>query len=97
MPFTIGGDWIPEKIPEKKSEVVKHSRPVKVRKEKRRQSFVTVVLNLRGDDKEIKDLATELKRSCACGGTVKDRVIEIQGDKVDQVRLALIAKGIKAQ
>ncbi|SCA63567.1 hypothetical protein SCG7109_AS_00060 [Chlamydiales bacterium SCGC AG-110-M15] len=97
MPFTIGGDWVPGEPEGKEKDIIKHSRPVKVRKEKRRGSFVTVVLNLRCDDDEIKNLATELKRACACGGTVKERIIEVQGDKVDQVRKVLQSKGIKAQ
>jgi translation initiation factor 1 len=95
MPFTIGGDW---KSSEENDKKTNHpSRPVKVRKEKRGRAIVTVILNLRQEEKELKDLAAHLKKKCGCGGTVKGSVIEIQGDKVDKVRQELKAKGIKAQ
>lgn len=95
MPFTIGGDWIPN---EQKANTDKpSSRPVKVRKEKRGRAIVTVVLNLRMDSNDLKELAAHLKKKCGCGGTVKSEVIEIQGDKVELIRQELKAKGIKAQ
>ena len=94
MPFTIGGDWVPH---DKGQDDKQKSRPVKVRKEKRGQAIVTVVLNLTLDPKAIKEVAARLKKKCGCGGTVKDGIIEIQGDKVDQVRQELQAEGIKAQ
>lgn len=95
MPFTVGGDWIPNEQETGKEK--QSSRPVKVRKEKRGRAIVTVVLNLRKESKELKELAAHLKKKCGCGGTVKGDVIEIQGEKVDLVRQELQAKGIKAQ
>ena len=38
-------------------------------------------------------LAGELKRACGTGGTVRDYVIEIQGDHRDQLVALLEAKG----
>ena len=95
MPFTIGGDWISNE--QEANHDKQSSRPVKVRMEKRGHAIVTVVLNLRKESNELKELAAHLKKKCGCGGTVKDEVIEIQGDKVDLVRRELQAKGIKAQ
>ena len=90
MPFTIGGDYIPnQENPKKKTQ------PVKVRKEKRKKSFVTLVLNLNLNAVELKNLAKELKQSLACGGCIKDSVIELQGDKVDATKKILLKKGIK--
>jgi len=95
MPFTIGGDWVPGEEDGGKSK--QKTRPVKVRKEKRGKSLVTVVLNLLKSEEELKDIATQLKKKCGCGGTVKDGVIEIQGNNIDLVRQELRKIGIKAQ
>lgn len=46
----------------------------------RRGSGVCVVRGLTISDREMEDLASELKKTCGAGGTVKDRAIEIQGD-----------------
>ena len=61
------------------------------------KATVTVVLNLRVDAAELKELAKRLKRSCGAGGTVKNGVIEIQGERTDQVRTLLREEGIRAQ
>jgi len=93
MPFTIGGDWSAPEPPKKP----KPKRPVKVRSEKRGNKRVTVVLNLPFEDEEIKTLAKKLKRHCSCGGTIKAGVIELQGEKVEEVQQFLRNEGIKAQ
>ncbi len=79
MPFTIGGDWIPESKP------VTPKKPVKVILEKRKKSILTVIMNLSDSPEEMQALASELKKKLGAGGTVKEGRIEIQGDKVDQV------------
>jgi predicted translation initiation factor SUI1 len=89
MPFTIGGDYIPEES------LPKPKKPLKVIKEKRKNTFLTLVQNLNYNDSELKSLAQELKKHLACGGSVKNGVIELQGDKVEQVNKFLIKKGIK--
>ena len=42
---------------------------------------------------QIESLATKLKKACGCGGTVKDREIEIQGDQPGKIRTLLEAEG----
>ncbi|MFW6217632.1 MAG: translation initiation factor [Verrucomicrobiota bacterium] len=42
---------------------------------------------------QLEDLAQDLKKSCACGGSVKGRVIELQGDVRDRVEDALARSG----
>ena len=44
---------------------------------------------------QIEDFATKLKKSCGCGGTVKGRVIEIQGDQPGKIRALLEAEGFR--
>ena len=46
---------------------------------------------------DIKDLAGALKKKCGCGGTVKDEVIEIQGDHRDTLSAELQARGFKVK
>jgi translation initiation factor 1 len=45
----------------------------------------------------LEDLGKSLRQSCGTGGTVKDGVIEIQGDHRDKVLQALVKKGIQAR
>ncbi|MBB64160.1 MAG: stress response translation initiation inhibitor YciH [Waddliaceae bacterium] len=101
MSFTIGGDFIPpekrNKHSDQETKQKKSGRPVKVRKERRGNSWVTKVLNLDLSEENLVDLATRLKRSCACGGTIKEGVIEIQGEKEEELKKLLRDQGIKAQ
>lgn len=67
--------------------IVRVSRETKGRKGK----GVTLVKGLTVDDDELARIGKQLKTACGSGGTVKDGVIEVQGDHVDTV-LALLAK-----
>ena len=44
-------------------------------------------------DARIEELASRLRKACGCGGTTKDRTIEIQGDQPVKVRALLEAEG----
>jgi translation initiation factor 1 len=46
---------------------------------------------------ELIALAAKLKKKCACGGAVKEGVIEIQGDKRELVEQLLHAEGFKTK
>ena len=59
--------------------VVRVSRETKGRKGK----GVTLVTGIPMDEKELKAYAKVLKAKCGTGGTVKDGVVEIQGDQRD--------------
>lgn len=69
--------------------VVRVSRETKGRKGK----GVTLITGLPSSDDELKDLARELKQKCGSGGTVKDGVVEIQGDHRDVLVAELTARG----
>ena len=49
----------------------------------RKGAGVTVITGVPLHPGGLKDLAKQLKRKCGTGGTIKDRVIEIQGDHRD--------------
>lgn len=58
----------------------------------RKGKGVTVVRGLPLDDAALTALGKQLKASCGSGGTVKDGVIEIQGDHLDKVLAWLQAR-----
>lgn len=59
----------------------------KIRVEKRKGKAVTVIAGLHTyGSKRLEAIAKELKSTLATGGTVKNGVIEIQGDKVALIK-----------
>lgn len=69
--------------------VVRVSRETKGRGGK----SVTVVRGLALDAAALAQVGKQLKSACGSGGTVKDGVIEVQGDHCDQVVEALKKQG----
>jgi translation initiation factor 1 len=68
---------------------------VKVRREVagRRGKAVTTVSGVPVDDAGLKELAGKLKKRCGVGGSVRDGVIELQGDHRDVVVEILTGEG----
>jgi translation initiation factor 1 len=58
---------------------------------------VTVVTGLPLAEAELAKLATRLKKRCGSGGTVRDGVIEIQGDHRDRLVMELNGLGYRAK
>ena len=69
--------------------VVRVGRETKGRKGK----GVTLVTGVPLEGVELADLAKQLKNKCGAGGTVKNGVIEIQGDHRDRVVDELQGRG----
>lgn len=57
---------------------------------------VTVITGI-SDSIDVHILAQQLKKLCGSGGTVKDGVIEIQGDHCDKVQAKLTELGYKVK
>jgi translation initiation factor 1 len=72
---------------------IRVQREVKGRKGK----TVTTVSGFQLDDDELKDLATQLKRRCGTGGSLKDGVILIQGDHRETLVTELKTRGFKTK
>jgi len=72
---------------------------VRVRRETagRGGKTVTTIAGVPGSADALRDLAGELKRACGSGGTVKDGVIEIQGDHRERVLAHLESKGYRVK
>ncbi len=64
---------------------------VRIRRETagRKGKGVTTVTGVPLAEKALKQLAKKLKQQCGTGGSVKDGIIEIQGDHRDTLKLAL--------
>lgn len=58
---------------------------------------VTLVTGLALDELALAQLAKQLKAACGSGGTVKNGVVEVQGDHCDMVISALLKQGHKAK
>jgi translation initiation factor 1 len=54
---------------------------------------VTLVKGVMLDATALSDLGKQLKAACGTGGTVKDGVIEVQGDHIERVMQMLTAQG----
>ncbi|WP_323844548.1 stress response translation initiation inhibitor YciH [Microbulbifer magnicolonia] len=73
--------------------IVRIQRETKGRKGK----GVTCVRGLPGTDSELKLLLAEMKKRCGCGGALKDGVIEIQGDKREEIKALLESRAYKVK
>ena len=58
---------------------------------------VTLVKGVLADEAALVQLGKQLKAACGSGGTVKDGVIEVQGDHVERVMAALQKLGHKVK
>lgn len=73
--------------------VVRVSRETKGRGGK----AVTLVRGLALDAAGLAALGKELKAACGTGGTVKEGVVEIQGDHIERIMVMMQAKGYKVK
>ena len=73
--------------------------PVRVGRETKGRSGkgVTVIAGLALPEAELEALAKALKQRCGSGGTVRDGVVEIQGEHRDTVVAELGRRGIAAK
>ena len=73
--------------------IAKEKEKIRVSLNKRRYGkFITIVEGI-GKDADNKNVLKELKGRLACGGTMKDNVIELQGDHKKKVKEVLIKLG----
>ncbi|HIP62562.1 MAG TPA: stress response translation initiation inhibitor YciH [Archaeoglobus profundus] len=75
-------------------EVAKEQQQIVIRVCKRRYGKeVTIIEGIDENEIDLEELAKYLKTKLACGGTVKNGVIELQGNHVAKVKELLIKKG----
>ncbi len=73
-------------------EIGKEEQKIKVQLVKRKfGKFITIVTGFQ--DIDVKPILKELKKTLACGGTIKNEAVELQGDHKSRVRPVLIKLG----
>ena len=96
-------DGLPDAPPEPKQDVssitpAKMGRVV-LRREKAQRGGKTVVVvsdfESHISEAEIEDLARKARQACGCGGTVREREIELQGDNAPKVRAFFEGAGFR--
>ncbi len=63
----------------------------------RKGSGVSLITGVPLSDQELKKLAKDLKKRCGSGGTLKNGIIEIQGDHRDTLVEELQSRGFKVK
>jgi len=63
----------------------------------RKGKGVITISGLGIDAKALKELAKKLKKTCGTGGSVVGEVIEVQGDKREQIKQVLESNGFKVK
>lgn len=73
--------------------IAKEEEKIKVSSIKKRfGKSVTIIAGI-SNDVDIKTVLRDLKNKLACGGTMKDGIIELQGDHRRKIREALVKMG----
>ncbi len=71
-------------------EIAREQQNITVAVDRRRYGkMMTIVDGLNPHDLDLDSLISNLKSICACGGTIKDGRIELQGDHRSKVKAAL--------
>ena len=79
------------------SNIAKEQQKIKVVVIRRKFSkFVTLVSGI-NDKETLKEMGKEMKQKFACGGTIRENEIELQGKHKDKVIDYLIKKGYKEE
>ena len=78
-------------------EIARESQEIRITVDKRRYGkMMTIVDGINPADVDMDKLTKELKSKCACGGTLKDGRVELQGDHKKRVADVLKEMGYNA-
>lgn len=79
------------------SEISKDSQKIKIRVVRRKFDKIITLITGLNEVKATKELAKIMKKKLACGGTVKDKEIELQGDHKIKAKKILLDEGYKEE
>ena len=75
-------------------EIAKSEQKIRVELVKKRYGkMVTMIVGIDPKSVDLKGIAKELKNELACGGTIKNNEIELQGEHVRKVKEKLVSLG----
>ncbi len=74
-------------------EIAKTEQRIKVETDKRRYGKIITLVTGLSKDVDMREVAKQLKSELACGGTVKNGMIELQGDHRKKVKPVLVKFG----
>lgn len=93
MPGTCPKCGLPEELCMCQA-IAKEEQRIKVRIVTRKWGReVTLIMGINPKEVDLNSLTTKLKNKCACGGTAKDGVIELQGDHRHRIKDLLLKEG----
>ena len=73
-------------------EIAKTEQRIRITTEKKKfGKIITVISGFQ--DVDLKTIAKDLKHALACGGTVKDNTVELQGDHSRNAKFSLVKLG----
>ncbi len=74
-------------------QIVKSSQRIKVTTDRKRYGKIVTVVTGFDSGVDVKKTAKALKNELACGGTFKDKMIELQGDHRKRIQPILVKLG----
>lgn len=74
-------------------EIAKTSQQIEVKTEKRRFGKVSTLISGFDDGIDIKKITKKLKEKMACGGTIKNKTIVLQGNHKGNIKPLLVSLG----
>jgi translation initiation factor 1 len=77
------------------SNITKEKQKIRIEVIRRKFSKMVTVVSGIDDKATVKEIGKEMKQKFACGGTVKDNEIELQGDHKTKAKELLIKHGYK--
>jgi translation initiation factor 1 len=79
-------------------DIAREQQKITIQMDKRRYGkMMTIIYGIDEHDLDIHALITQLKSKCACGGTIKDGKIELQGDHRNKVKETLEKMGFTVE
>jgi translation initiation factor 1 len=97
LAYSTGGA-APSEEPENTAPAPATGRGIRLSLDRRASGrVVTVVTGLPGAPRDVEALGKALRTACGTGGTVKDGVLELQGDHRPRVEAFLQARGLRSK
>jgi translation initiation factor 1 len=78
-------------------EIAKTQQKIDVKTEKRRFGKMSTMISGFDDGIDLKEIAKKLKEKRACGGTIKNKVIELQGNHKGHIKPVLVEMGFNEE